>query len=109
MAFLCAPSTGVTATPVTTGFAPRIVAWNDWAPVATAPVAITAIRLVVDELLPAGRAFLLVRLDEALDERDRMAADAAELIVDVPHGQLRAGGRQPADHDLTACWFTQPM
>ena len=31
-----------------------------------------------------------------------MAADAAELIVHVPDGQLRAGGRQPADHDLTA-------
>ena len=58
--------------------------------------------LVVDELLTAGRAFFLVRPDEALDERDRMAADAAELVVHVPHGQLRAGGRQPADDHLAA-------
>ncbi len=56
--------------------------------------------LVVDELLAAGGAFLLVRLDEALDERDRMATDAAELVVHVLDGQLRAGGREPADHHL---------
>ena len=38
-----------------------------------------------------------------------MAADAAELIVDVPHGQLRAGGRQPPITTWPPCWFTQPM
>ena len=58
--------------------------------------------LVVDELLPAGRAFLLVGLDEARDERDGMTADAAELLVDVLHRQLRPGGREATDHDLAA-------
>ena len=29
-----------------------------------------------------------------------MTADAAEHVVDVLHRQLRAGGCEPADHDL---------
>ena len=52
MAFFCAPSTGVMATPVTTGFSPRIVAKNDCAPVATAPVAMTEIRLSLTSFWP---------------------------------------------------------
>jgi hypothetical protein len=47
-----APSTGVTATPVTTGLRPRIVAWSDCAPVATAPVAMTEIRLSLTSFWP---------------------------------------------------------
>ena len=56
--------------------------------------------LVVDELLTAGGAFLLVRLDEALDEHDRMAADASQPVVHVLHGKLRTCCREPTDHDL---------
>ena len=58
--------------------------------------------LVVDKLLTAGRAFLLIGLDETCDERDGMTADAAELLVDVLHRQLRPGSRQATDHDLAA-------
>ena len=49
---LGAPSTGVMATPVTTGFVAPIVAWSDWAPVATAPSAMTAIRLSLTSFWP---------------------------------------------------------
>ena len=57
--------------------------------------------LVVDELLPAGRAFFFVGLDEARDEHDGVTADAAELIIDVLDGQLGSGSCEGTDHDLT--------
>ena len=102
MAFFCAPSTGVMATPVTTGFAPRTVASERLRSGGDGARRDHGDLLVVHELLAAGRAFFLVRLDEALDECDRMAVDATELVVDVLDGELGACGRQPADDDLAA-------
>ena len=75
---------------------------------ATAPVAMTEIRLSLTSLT-AHRAFLLVRLDEALDEHDRMATDASQPIVHVLHGELRTCGRKPTITIWPPCWLTQPM
>ena len=58
---------------------------------------------IVRELLAALLALFLVLRDEALDELDRMAADASRLLVDELDRHVRAGGRdRTRDHDGTA-------
>ena len=71
-------------------------------PIATAPSSITEMLLLARNFCAAGRALLLGRGDEA---RARAPPDApstpAELVVDVLDRELRAVGRQRADHLLS--------
>src|SRR6185437_17174682 len=58
-------------------------------------------RLVVAELLPAGGSLFLGALDEALLQRDGVTVDAAELVVDDLHREVRAIRGRCADHLLS--------
>ena len=109
MAFLCAPSTGVTATPVTTGFAPRIVAWNDWAPVATAPVAITEIRLSLTsfcpQVVPSSSFDLMKHWTSATGWPPTPPSWSLTYLT----ASCAPAVASPPITTWPPCWFTQPM
>ena len=97
------------ATPVTTGFVPRIVAWSDCAPVATAPVAMTEIRLLFTSFCPQvvpSSSFDLTK--HSTSATGCPPTPPSTSLTYLTASSAPAVARPPIT-TWPPCWLTQPM
>ena len=97
------------ATPLTTGFVPRIVAKNDCAPVATAPDAITEIRLSLTSFWPQvvpSSSFDLMKHSTSATGWPSTPPSWSFTYLTASSAPAVAS---PPITTWPPCWFTQPM